>query len=399
MSNKGRFKTWNILDCGLARSSTGFNYWEAKALADELIRREETPRIFSHRIFPSAAQFPGVLVIPTFSVSLYADVSNDPARSAVENFVAHNRHFYSDLARLDPASFRDSLALFPMITERQLVGLFHWLRSLPPQMKPKAAINLFEPMGEWTETNPSVRVYRTAWSKCPPDVKSEVAIFSRTPRSAAKFTTELGIPAAVFPHVLPEHLLSPKESTLRTAQDPMIVSFVGGARRERGCALVADVVKQCGGMGVQFVVQVRSGLDAGFDAKEMTALSVLPHVRILQGPLGRDEYYSTIRDSIVLLPYKPDQYRWRASGVYNEAKLLDAPILVTAGTWMADEVRSSGNGLIIEDFSAAAVVKCIAQAQRELPLLKAAAVRVGKEARKKDGVARCIQTVETAFSR
>jgi hypothetical protein len=95
-------------------------------------------------------------------------MSNDPARPAVENFIVHNSRFYSDLARLDPALFRDSVALFPMITEKQLVGLFRWLRSLPPQMKPKAAINLFEPMGKWTETNPSVRIYRTAWRKCPP---------------------------------------------------------------------------------------------------------------------------------------------------------------------------------------------------------------------------------------
>jgi hypothetical protein len=160
-------------------------------------------------------------------------------------------------------------------------------------------------------------------------------------------------------------------------------------------ALVADAVEQCGGTGVQFVIQVRSGLDAGFDAK-MTALSVF---RIVQGALEYNDYDNAIRDSVALLPYKPSQYRWLASGVYNEAKLLDAPILVTAGTWMADDVRSSGNGLVIENFSAASIVEGIAQAQREFPRLKAAAARVGKEARKKNGVGRCIETVEAAFPR
>jgi hypothetical protein len=73
MSNKGQFKTWNILDCGLGMRSTGFNYWETKALADELTRRGETPRIFCQRVPPSAEQFPELRVIPTFSVSLYVE--------------------------------------------------------------------------------------------------------------------------------------------------------------------------------------------------------------------------------------------------------------------------------------------------------------------------------------
>jgi len=120
-------------------------------------------------------------------------------------------------------------------------------------------------------------------------------------------------------------------------------------------------------------------------------------VRIEHGALKRDDFYRAIGESVVLLPYRPNDYRWRDSGIYHEAKLLDAPILVTAGTWMADEVRSLGNGLEIENFSADAVVACIARAQRELPALKAAAMRVGKDARQKDGVARCIDTVARAF--
>ena len=34
-------------------------------------------------------------------------------------------------------------------------------------------------------------------------------------------------------------------------------------------------------------------------------------------------------------------------------------MLVSAGTWIAEEVANSGNGLLIEDFSAAAIVDCL----------------------------------------
>jgi len=120
-------------------------------------------------------------------------------------------------------------------------------------------------------------------------------------------------------------------------------------------------------------------------------------VRIVDGALDYDVYYRTIGSSVVLLPYKPEAYRWRDSGVYHEAKLLDAPVLATAGTWIADEIRSLVNGLVIEDFSVDAVVETIARAQRELSALTSAAARVGREARKTEGVTRCIEALAGAF--
>jgi hypothetical protein len=66
---------------------------------------------------------------------------------------------------------------------------------------------------------------------------------------------------------------------------------------------------------------------------------------------------------------------------------------------MADEVRSAGNGLVIEDFTAAAVADCIARAQHELPTLRANAARVGEAFRKAQGVARCLAAIAGAFER
>jgi hypothetical protein len=395
MSDKHTFKSWNIIDCGLDKHSTGSHYWETSALAHELVRRGETVRILSHRVAPPAKLCPGAVIVPTFQLSLYDVVSKDAAWSALEHFIVHNRSFHHDLARLDATFFDGSVALFPMIGANQLLGLFRWLGGLPAKTRPKTAITLFEPRA-WSDANVSARFFKAVWKGCASELRKDVAIFARTPPGAAMFMKQLGIPAEIFPYALPERYLAPGPDTTRTA-DPMVVSFVGGARRDRGCALIPDIVTRCSGMGVQFLVQVRAGLDPGFDAKTLTALAALPHVRIEHGALKRDDLYRAIGASVVLLPYRPNDYRWRDSGIYHEAKLLDAPILVTAGTWMADEVRSLGNGLEIENFSADAVVACIARAQRELPALKAAAMRVGKDARQKDGVVRCIETVAHAF--
>ncbi len=178
----------------------------------------------------------------------------------------------------------------------------------------------------------------------------------------------------------------------------MVVSFVGGARRERGGALLPEIVKRCASPGVQFFIQVRGEADPTFDPNVLRALSGHPHVRLQNGAMTREDYYDAIANSVVLLAYEPESYRWRDSGVYHEAKLLDAPALVSAGTWMEHDVKALGNGLVIDAFTADAVVECIMRAQRELPALTAAAVRVGRDMREKNGVARCLEVFENACS-
>ncbi len=148
---------------------------------------------------------------------------------------------------------------------------------------------------------------------------------------------------------------------------------------------------------MRFFIQAKHESVAGTEADALAGLARWPHVQVQEGVLERDDYYRAIADSVVLLAYDPNAYRWRDSSVYHEALMLGAPVLVTAGTWMAEEVKQCGNGLIIEDFSAAAIVDCIGRAQRELPALRAAAARVGQEFRRTQGVARYISTVLGAF--
>ncbi len=114
----------------------------------------------------------------------------------------------------------------------------------------------------------------------------------------------------------------------------MVVSFVGGARRERGSALLPEIVKRCAGSGVHFFIQLKGEADPTLDPNPLHTLSGQTHVRVQYGAMTREDYYNAITNSVVLLAYEPESYRWRDSSVYHEAKLLDAPALVTAGTSM-----------------------------------------------------------------
>ncbi len=131
MNNERRFRAWNIFDTALNREANGHHYWEAKSLVDELRSRGETVRLFTHRNAPAQEQFPGVEIVPTFSLTLWESASNDPVWSWFENFIVHTRSFHRDLSAHDPSLFHQSLALFPTLQEQQLLGLIRWLTGVP----------------------------------------------------------------------------------------------------------------------------------------------------------------------------------------------------------------------------------------------------------------------------
>ena len=70
MTEGRRFKSWNIFDSALIKNANGHHYCENKGLADELLRRGETVRLFSHNSAPTAEEFPGNPIIPVFSLFL-----------------------------------------------------------------------------------------------------------------------------------------------------------------------------------------------------------------------------------------------------------------------------------------------------------------------------------------
>jgi len=394
MDNERRFKAWNIADPALNREANGHHYWEAKSLVDELRSRGETVRLFSHRDAPAAEQFPGVEIIPTFSLHPLSNVSNDPVWSLFENFIIHARALHGDLVARDRSLFHNSVTLFPTLRGTQLLGIFRWLTDVPQEMRPKTAVCL-RPPPDWSDRY--ARLHKIVWNNCPPALREEIALFCRTPQVAAQFKKHTGIHTRVLPVPLPADALEWRPSSAQPLNAPMVVSFVGGARPERGRELVADVVEQCSASGVRFFIQAKYESIAGTEADALSSLAGRPHVRVQEGALERDDYYRAIADSVVLLAYDPVAYRWRDSGVYREALMLGAPVLVSAGTSIAEEVKRYGNGLIIEDFTAPAIVDCIERAQRELPALRAAAARVAEEFRRTQGVARYISTILEAF--
>jgi glycosyltransferase involved in cell wall biosynthesis len=387
-------KAWNIIDSGLVVGSTGHHYWETKALADELVARGKDVRIFSCQTplsaqFPAAlsARFPGALVYHIFSLVCYATVSDHPYKS----FVKHNRVFYNDLLKIEQSLFDGSVTYFATISERQLLGTIRWLAQFQNSARPKTVVVLQAP-----ESNASEKAFERLWANCPPQLKNDLVLTVRSPPAADQFHQLLG----VRPYVLPSPL-GVTEGRIQTIAkigtpppEPLVISFIGGARSERGIKHIPDVVKLCTPLGIRFFIHVKA--DGEHDpVRLLSRLSEHANVDVQLGMLKRDAYYDAIARSVILIPCDPIRYRRKISGVYLEAKCLGAPVIVPAGSWMADEVKLLGNGLVFEEYTATAMAACIARAQREIGKLRERAAARAREFSAINGPDRCVEAIES----
>lgn len=391
------FKTWNIVDNLLSRDTLGHHLWEPKLLIAELRRRQADVRVLGHRLI-RADDFPGAGVVPAFPLHHEALVSRDAKWGQMENFSIHNLEYQRALNKIDRSLFNGALTLFLNVSHRHLLGGTRWLARFEASNRPSVAM-ILKAQTNWSTTNEDLAMYGRIWKGLPLSIRRHVKVCTRSEMSAQKYDHILGL----RPHVLPS-ALGPTEHEIRRLRErigpqtgPLVVSFLAGARRERGTALIPDVVRQCEPLGVRFLIQATDALIDDALLASLKALRGRPEVHFHEGPLSREEYNDWIARSVVLLPYDAGRYQSRSSGVYLEARCLGSPLIVSSGSWMTDEVARLGNGLVFEEYNAASIVRCIARAQVEIATLRERAAACAAEYRQQHGADRCLDAIEELF--
>ena len=86
----------------------------------------------------------------------------------------------------------------------------------------------------------------------------------------------------------------------------------------------------------------------------------------LDNHLERDTYSAWLHATdLILLPYSPEAYAERTSGIFVEAITAGKPALVTDGTWMAYELTRCGLGGLVIDWESPNVLSEILRVARD----------------------------------
>ncbi|MGZ8432482.1 MAG: hypothetical protein ACXWWW_11090 [Candidatus Deferrimicrobiaceae bacterium] len=167
------------------------------------------------------------------------------------------------------------------------------------------------------------------------------------------------------------------------------VLYAGAARRDKGFPAVVDFVRllEDTGMGIPVVVQASPGHYGKFDdgiPAELDRLrkSSSARLTILPETLGATEYRAMFDGAIVLQPYSMDDFADRISGVTLDALEAGAPVVATAGTWMARVASRFGAGVSLEDTSPASILSAVEVVSAEYPRFRRNALEAGSALRK-----------------
>jgi glycosyltransferase involved in cell wall biosynthesis len=148
---------------------------------------------------------------------------------------------------------------------------------------------------------------------------------------------------------------------------PPTVACVGFANEPKGYRLLPGAIERllAEDGDVRFNIHgVYSGSDAGDQAPVFERLAALgPRVVVRTDVLSPADYLSWLRQAdLLLLPYDPDVYRTRGSGVFAEARHMGIPVVATKGCGFAQAAFEQGWGMAIFDRDEPGIARAVLQA-------------------------------------
>jgi glycosyltransferase involved in cell wall biosynthesis len=167
------------------------------------------------------------------------------------------------------------------------------------------------------------------------------------------------------------------------------VACIGFANESKGYRLLPGALERilAEDRDVRFMIHgVFSGSDAADQGPVFERLAGLgPRVVVGTDVLSPADYLAWLRQAdLLLLPYDPDVYRTRGSGVFAEARSMGIPVVATRGCGFAQPAFDQGWGVPIADRHEAGVALGVLQALGRLDELTRRAQSQGAVAEAED---------------
>jgi glycosyltransferase involved in cell wall biosynthesis len=134
---------------------------------------------------------------------------------------------------------------------------------------------------------------------------------------------------------------------------PLTISYLGGARGDKGFDSLPGLVEALAAEFLEsgrarFLVQASYSLslEEPLMARTKQALKRFPRewVEVIEAPLSSGDFErALVRSDILLLPYRPEIYRRRSSGLLIQAMVCGIPTILPEGTWLETEAPKAGH--------------------------------------------------------
>lgn len=397
-----------ILDPNL-ESEAGHHLAYDLAIAKEALARGQTVTIVANRRF-RAGSFQGARILPHFSSTTYAVRHDDPVTGRFDDIRHFNDEFAAELDLLPASLFTPGDAvLAPTVTEAHLCGLVGWMKGFAAASAPLFIVHLMFPSGVSLDASGALVVedpiaalaYRLA-GRVAAAPGPTVHLFA----SGRQHAVEYG---ALFGRDVPAHPLPilPASSMRAATPGNEALLFAGDARLDKGLALLAPLLRLLAPAHPGWTFTAHVNADAAWG--EAAAAAALfrseaarhPNARQFDGRLAPEAYEDLLcRARLALFPYDPDRYRRKSSGVLWEAVSLGIPVLVPAGTWLANEARGWGAGHVaFASNEPEAIATAFREALADIEALAEASAAAALRYRSTNGASALLDQIATLWVR
>ena len=338
----------------LLKGVTGHHLGYNLALADAARRVDVPADLVTHRDFePSLAdKYPSHRIFQT-------DHRFDPP-----NWVAGNQQLLTWLAAWAGFRFGRNLKHFPAVQSSESIfaqmlaprHFLEWLKWCHALVNPPV---LFLHLGYSPEKFSSPKVANTfhALSK---KRRDRIVLLTDSEKLVPSFEQIFGDKVHHLPHVISYHIPVPES---RPRRNPLVIFAPGNARREKGFVEVCRAAEAVSASDMaddfRFVIQCHEPDPVcATILKEGTSKGSC--IKWIARPLPDQEYTEMLAQAdVLLLPYHLDQYAWRTSGIFCEARVAGKPVITTRGSWAGDRVLREGGGWLVEERNAASLTDAL----------------------------------------
>ncbi|CAO3363669.1 glycosyltransferase [Azospirillum palustre] len=241
--------------------------------------------------------------------------------------------------------------------------ILHWLLGLPADAVaalPHIRLLFRFPLSWLYEPWRSSLVRAFARLQDDPPLCHKLGFLSDTEPLARSFTRLFGHPFTVMPIPFRTDLLDGDPVERRDAEaaapaasrpaGPLAIGYFGDARLEKGYHLLPSLLSRLWRTAIRpgkarFLVQSHFNAPGGepgmLQARNQLLQFTAPQVELTAAPLPTADYYRRLQAcDAVLIPYDPDSYAERSSGILVEALVAGKPVIVPEGSWMAGQVSA-----------------------------------------------------------
>lgn len=186
--------------------------------------------------------------------------------------------------------------------------------------------------------------------------------------------------------VMPGPGLPAHARVAKPAGGPPVVSCIGFANRAKGYRLLPQAVQTVldRNRDATFMIHgIVQGSDAEADQPLFDRLAEFgERVQVHQQVLGSDEYLTRLAEAdLLLLPYDPDVYRRRGSGVFTDAQHVGIPVVAPKDCAFARPAFDGGWGVAMREYDGQSLGVAILEGLDRLGSLNACATLAASLAR------------------